>query len=322
MFKLNHIINEFALCFLCVVALSLFAAPAVGKHHKRLKVALVLGGGGAKGAAEVGVLKEIERAGVPIDYIVGTSIGSIVGGLYSAGYRAQELDSLFTHQDWLTLFNDRKAKRGEKVSEIKGFGLMRGVGVLQFLDSLLTVKDAYRGPGQYPDSIDFDRMPIPYRAVACDVVRGQSVALAHGSLPLAMRASMAIPGVFKPVRLDSLRMLDGGLVNNLPVDVARAMGADIVIAIDLTQNKHPDFTPKKIRKFMGKGLKWLRQRPDFVNYNRNRKDADLCINPTLKGYGVTSFKSDDICAMINLGEKAAKSHRGKLESIRKNALGK
>lgn len=305
-----------------MVALSCHVAPVMAKSHKRLKVALVLGGGGAKGAAEVGVLKEIERAGVPIDYIVGTSIGSIVGGLYAVGYRAQELDSLFTHQDWLTLFNDRKAKKGEKVAEIKGFGLMRGLGVLQFLDSLLTAKNTYRGPGQYPDSIDFDSMPIPYRAVACDVISGQSVALAHGNLPLAMRASMAIPGVFKPVRIDTLRMLDGGLVNNLPVDVARAMGADIVIAIDLTQNKHPDFVPKKIGKFMGKGLKWLRQRPDFVNYNRNRKDADLCINPTLKSYGVTSFKTDDIRAMIDLGQKAAKSHHGKLVSIRKKAKGK
>ncbi len=315
-------LKSFALCLMGIIALSWWATPALGKSHKRLKVALVLGGGGAKGAAEVGVLKEIERVGVPVDFIVGTSIGSIVGGLYSAGYRAQELDSLFTHQDWLTLFNDRKAKREEKVKEIKGIGLMRGVGVLQFLDSLLTVKDAYRGPGQYPDSIDFDHMPIPYRAVACDVVTGQSVALAHGDLPLAMRASMAIPGVFKPVRIDTLRMLDGGLVNNLPVDVARAMGADLVIAIDLTQNKHPDFVPKKIKKFMGKGLKWLRQRPDFVNYNRNRKDADLCINPTLKGYGVTSFKTDDIRAMIDLGQKAAKSHHAKLVSIRKKARGK
>ena len=102
----------------------------------------------------------------------------------------------------------------------------------------------------------------------------------------------------------------------------RAMGADLVIAIDLTQNKHPDFVPKKIRKFMGKGLKWLRQRPDFVNYNRNRKDADLCINPKLKGYGVTSFKTADIRAMIELGHKAGKDHHGRLRVIKKKALDK
>ncbi len=307
---------------ICLVALSCNTAPAIAKAHKRLKVALVLGGGGAKGAAEVGALKEIERAGVPIDYIVGTSIGSIVGGLYSVGYRADDLDSLFTHQDWVSLFNDRKAKKGEKVDEIKGFGLMRGIGVLQFLDSLLTAKNTYCGNGSYPDSIFFDKLPIPYRAVACDINSGQGVVLAQGSLPLSMRASMAIPGVFKPVRLDSLLLLDGGLVNNLPVDVARAMGADLVIAIDLTQNKHPDFVPKKIKKFMGKGLRWLRQRPDFVNYNRNYKDADLCINPKLKGYGVTSFRPEDIRAMIEQGQKSAKSHHSKLVSLRKKATGK
>lgn len=298
------------------------AMPASGKSQKRIKVALVLGGGGAKGAAEVGVLKEIERVGVPIDYVVGTSIGSIVGGLYAAGYRADELDSLFTHQDWVGLFNDRKAKKGEKVKAIKGFGLMRGEGVMLFLDSLLTSKNHYRGQGSYPDSIDFDSLPIPFRAVACDINKGRSAVLSKGNLALAMRASMAIPGVFKPVRADSMLMLDGGLVNNLPVDVARAMGADLVIAIDLTQNKHPDFVPKKVKKFMGKGLKWLRQRPDFVNYNRNRQDADLCINPKLKGYGVTSFKTADIRAMIELGHKAGKDHHGRLRVIKKKALGK
>jgi NTE family protein len=304
------------LMLLCIVSAS-HAATIVRKHATRPKVALVLGGGGAKGAAEVGVLKEIERAGVPIDYIVGTSIGSIIGGLYSVGYRADDLDSLFMHQDWISLFNDKKAKKGTDVKEIKGVGLMKGVGVLQFLDSLLTAKPSYHGKGTYPDSIDFNYLPIPYRAVACDIRTGNSAVLSHGSLPLAMRASMAIPGVFKPVRLDSLEMLDGGLVNNLPVDVARKMGADIVIAIDLTQNKHPDFTPKKVTSLMGKGLKWLRQRPDFVNYNRNRKEADIYINPVLKGYGVTSFKADDIRAMIGLGQEAAKKEYTKLVALKK-----
>ena len=297
------------------------AQPASAHQKKRLTVALVLGGGGAKGAAEVGVLKEIEAVGMPVDYIVGTSIGSIVGGLYAAGYRSAALDSLFTHQDWLALFNDRKAQHGEKVKAIGGFGLMRGTHVMEFLDSLLTAKDHYTAAGNYPDSILFDSLPIPFRAVACNVKTGESAVLSQGSLPLAMRASMAIPGVFKPVRIDSLTMLDGGLVNNLPVDVARSLGADIVIAVDLTQNKHPDFVPKKIMKHMGKELKWLRQRPDFVNYNRNRKDADLCINPTLKGYGVTSFRPADIRSMIDLGHKAAQSYHSQLVALRKKATG-
>lgn len=313
-------IIKILILFLCVANIASAGSAPMSRHHKRPKVALVLGGGGAKGAAEVGVLKEIERAGVPIDYIVGTSIGSIVGGLYSAGYRADELDSLFMHQDWLALFNDKNAKDYSKVPQIKGPGLMKGVGVMQFIDSLLTARNNYKGRDNYPDSIDFDKMPIPFRAVACNIRNGESAVLSHGSLPLALRSSMAIPGVFKPVRLDSLVMLDGGLVNNLPVDVARKMGADIVIAIDLTQNKHPDFTPKKVRKFMGRGLKWLRQRPDFVNYNRNRKDADVYINPVLKGYGVANFQSSDIRDMIDLGQKAAKEKYDKLLAVKKKVM--
>ena len=110
------------------------------------------------------------------------------------------------------------------------------------------------------------------------------------------------------MRLDSLLLLDGGLVNNLPVDVARAMGADLVIAIDLTQNKHPDFVPKKIKKFMGKGLRWLRQRPDFVNYNRNYKDADLCLNPKLEGYGVPRGDAEICTDVLRRDELQARGH--------------
>lgn len=310
--------------WLLLSQVSVAQASSLQPAHRKSRptVALVLGGGGAKGAAEVGVLKEIERAGVPIDYIVGTSIGSIIGGLYSVGYRAADLDSLFENQDWPDLFNDARVHGQGKLDEVRGFGLMKGRGVLQFLDTLVTRRPVYDGPGRYPDSIDFDRLPIPYRAVACDINAGQVAVLAHGDLPLAMRASMSIPGVFKPVHIDSLQMLDGGLINNLPVDVARAMGADYVIAIDLTQNKHPDYLPKKVKKFMPKSLQWLRTRPDFVNYNRNRKDCDIYINPKLKGYGVTSFTPKAIKAMITLGEKAGKEKFSQLVKLRKKVMGR
>ena len=287
---------------------------------RRPKVALVLGGGGAKGAAEVGALKVIEQVGVPIDYIVGTSIGSIIGGLYSIGYRADDLDSLFVNQNWLKLFNDGRVHGQGRLHEVRGPGLMKGRGVIQFLDTLISRRPQAKALPGYPDSIDFNHLPIPYRAVACDINTGNTAVLASGSLSMSMRASMAIPGVFKPVRRDSLLMLDGGLVNNLPVDVARAMGADYVIAIDLTQNKHPDFKPKSIRKSMPKATKWLRTRPDFVNYNRNRAQADVYINPTLKGYNVMSFKPKAIRAMIGLGEQAAKEKASALKSLKKKLL--
>lgn len=309
-----------------VLVLSLLAATswAAGGRpaSKRPKVALVLGGGGAKGAAEVGVLKVIEQTGVPIDCIVGTSIGSIIGGLYAIGYRANDLDSLFTHQNWLELFNDARVHNQGKLSNIRGHGLMKGRGIIQFLDTLIARRlDTARVAG-YPDSLDFNRLPIPFRAVACDIRTGNAAVLDDGNLTMAMRSSMAIPGMFKPVRRDSLLMLDGGLVNNLPVDVARAMGADYVIAIDLTQNKHPDYQPKTIRKSMPKVTKWLRTRPDFVNYNRNRKAADVYINPTLKGYNVMSFNRSDITDMIVLGWKAAYDKTEELEKLRKRVTGK
>lgn len=287
---------------------------------RRPKVALVLGGGGAKGAAEVGALKVIEQVGVPIDYIVGTSIGSIIGGLYSIGYRADDLDSLFVNQNWLKLFNDGRVHGQGRLHEVRGPGLMKGRGVIQFLDTLISRRPQAKALPGYPDSIDFNHLPIPYRAVACDINTGNTAVLASGSLSMSMRASMAIPGAFKPVRRDSLLMLDGGLVNNLPVDVARAMGADYVIAIDLTQNKHPDFEPKTIRKSMPKVTKWLRSRPDFVNYNRNRAQADVYINPTLKGYNVMSFKPKAIRAMIGLGEQAAKEKTSALKALKKKLL--
>lgn len=287
---------------------------------RRPKVALVLGGGGAKGAAEVGALKVIEQVGVPIDYIVGTSIGSIIGGLYSIGYRADDLDSLFVNQNWLKLFNDGRVHGQGRLHEVRGPGLMKGRGVIQFLDTLISRRPQAKALPGYPDSIDFNHLPIPYRAVACDINTGNTAVLASGSLSMSMRASMAIPGAFKPVRRDSLLMLDGGLVNNLPVDVARAMGADYVIAIDLTQNKHPDFKPKSIRKSMPKVTKWLRSRPDFVNYNRNRAQADVYINPTLKGYNVMSFKPKAIRAMIGLGEQAAKEKTSALKALKKKLL--
>ena len=166
---------------------------------ERLKVGLVLGGGGAKGAAEIGVLKVIEEVGIPIDYIAGTSIGSIVGGMYAMGTRSRQLDSLFVNQDWLVLFTNN---------------------VREFLSKVTQQKH-------------FNELEIPFRCVAADVYANEEVVMSEGLLCDAMRASMSIPGVFKPVIQGGRMLMDGGLLNNLPVDVVKAMGADVVIAIDL-----------------------------------------------------------------------------------------
>lgn len=303
-------------------------APLDGAtRNERPKVALVLGGGGAKGAALVGVLKYIEQVGMPVDMIVGTSIGSIVGGLYSVGYRSAQMDTLFRSQEWHDLLTDRNEAQSrhflskkDGVQYLMGIplwrqdtmrysrrGIMMGDSIVAFLDSLTGV----------PDSISFDSLPIPFRCVAVDAKTMTEVVASDGNLPMAMRASMAIPVAFKPVQKDSMVLVDGGVLNNLPVDVARQMGADFVVAIDLTQNKHPDWAPRTVPTNLEnkRWLSWLLRRPDRMKYNANVKAADVYINPKLDKCSATSFNKVDY--MILQGEKAGKAAMPKLKRLKK-----
>ncbi len=303
------------------------------EHGNRPKIGLVLGGGGAKGAAEVGVLKYIEKAGIKIDYIAGTSIGSIIGALYSVGYRADDLDSLFHSQEWLSLLADRKIDKASRfitkedsIVYLFGFPIkhpkirdphhVRTVGLSRG-DSIVSL---FTKMTKRPDSINFNQLPIPFRCVAVDMREFQEVVISNGSLPIAMRASMAIPGVFKPVETDGMLLVDGGLLNNLPVDVVKEMGADIVIAIDLTQNKHENHKAKeKKRNLHGFGalLKWIIERPDLYKYSTNSTQADVYINPNLKGFSAADFTPKKISKMIQLGEEAGKAALKKLKSLKR-----
>lgn len=276
--------RKIALIFCLTIFLTSFA-----QDHP--KVGLVLGGGGAKGAAEIGVLKYIEEAGVHIDYIVGTSIGSIIGGLYSVGYRSQQLDSLFVNTDWENIFSESIAGT-QQISNV-------------FSDLL-----------NLPDSVDFDSLPIPYRCVATDIINTEEVILQRGNLARAMRASMSIPGAFKPVKSEGKLLVDGGMLNNLPVDIAKKMGADIIIAIDLAQRKHEnrDFSLKE-EYGIGGVLDWLISRPDWKKHNENRQMADIYINPNLKDYDAASFSRDDIRQMILIGEEAGKKALKELRKL-------
>jgi NTE family protein len=251
---------------------------------ERLKVGLVLGGGGAKGAAEIGALKVIEEVGIPIDYIAGTSIGSIVGGLYAMDVRSRQLDSLFVNQDWLQLFTNN---------------------VREFL-------------GRVTHQKHFHELRIPFRCVAADVNANEEVVMSEGLLCDAMRASMSIPGVFKPVIQNGRMLMDGGLLNNLPVDVVKAMGADVVIAIDLQQKQHKDreFSLKSLFGIDGP-LNWLVERPDWKKYNANRKAVDVYIHPMLDGFGASDFNKTDIRQMIELGYEAGVKAREELIALKR-----
>jgi NTE family protein len=314
----------------CLLACWLTAAAG------RPKVGLVLGGGGAKGAAEVGVLKVIERAGIKVDYIAGTSIGSIVGGLYAAGFTAAELDTMFCQQEWLSLLTDRRSDIGNEPYKVKdgvtyifgfpvmgdlrngdigGFGVMRGEHVEQMVDSMARLKG----------HANFESLPVPFKCVAADFRTAREVVIDDGQLSKGVRASMAIPGIFKPVNRDGMKLVDGGMMNNLPVDVVRQMGADIVIAVDLQQNEQKprngqtDFgLVSGIADMLGFGglLDWVAQRPDITKYNENVKKADIYIHPPLPDMDASSFGNKNSARMIKIGEDEAMKHWDKLVKLK------
>ena len=280
---------------------------------ERKKVGIVLSGGGAKGVAHIGVLKVLEEAGIPIDYIAGTSMGAIVGGLYAVGYDARTLDSLVRIQDWSFLLSDRvyrydlpfsEKETNEKYLLSIPFGEGRKIKVpagfisgqnIYNLFSELTIG--------YHDSLSFQQLPIPFACVSANMVDGKEVVMDCGKLPLAMRASMAIPGVFAPVIQDSMVLVDGGISNNFPADVVKAMGAEIVIGVDLS-------TGLKDMEGLNNMMGMIDQLTSFMgmpSYTRNLKLVDLYMNPGLKGYTAASFNREAIDTMIARGERVARS---------------
>ena len=318
--------------FILFFMLGCFLTAANG----RPKIGLVLGGGGAKGAAEVGVLKVIEKAGIPIDYIAGTSIGSIVGGLYAAGYTAAELDTMFCQQEWLSLLTDRRSEMGGEPYKVKdgvtyifgfpimgelkngdigGFGLMRGEMVEEVIDSMSKRKG----------TSDLENLKIPFQCVAADFRSATEVIIKNGPLSKAVRASISIPGVFKPVNRDGKKLVDGGMLNNLPVDVVKDMGADIIIAVDLQQNeqvpKESDFDfgmLSGLADMLGFGglLDWVANRPDIDKYAKNIKLATIYIRPDLPDMDASSFGNKNSARMIQKGEEEAMKHWDELIKLK------
>ena len=311
------------------VFLSLLLLIALTSQAQRPKIGLVLGGGGAKGGAEVGVLKVLEEAGIRPDYIAGTSIGAVVGGLYATGYSAHELSQLFCQQEWLSLLTDRREdlsgepyKYQDGIAYIFGFpvidqnnmafGVFRGGRVEQTIDSMMASKGC----------VEFDCLKIPFRCVAASMFKAEEVVLSKGVLPRAIRASMAIPGIFKPVVVNGEQLVDGGMMNNLPVDVVRQMGADIVIAVDLQQNrpKNREKTENIITDIadvlgLGAVANWIFSRPDITKYNENRQHCDIYINPPLPDYDASSFGNQSMQRMISIGEQEARKYFGQFNKL-------
>ncbi len=230
--------------FLCLFVLGgTLVSASLGQDRPR--IGLALGGGGARGVAHIGVLEALEKLGIPVDYIAGTSMGAVVGGLYASGMSPQEIEASFRDADWRYLLNDapprpseafRNKQRDFELDQNVELGLSQ-TGDLQLPAGLVAGKKLLVNLRELTLPVrgidDFDRLPIPFRAIATNIETGEKVVLRHGNLAEAMRASMAVPGVFAPYRIDGRLLVDGGLTSNLPIETVKAMGADIVIAVDV-----------------------------------------------------------------------------------------
>ncbi|MFM5203233.1 patatin-like phospholipase family protein, partial [Aeromonas veronii] len=229
---------------LLLVMLAAMPLLAVAAQGERPKIAVVLSGGGAKGSAHIGILKVLEQKRIPVDIIVGTSMGSYVAGMYAMGLSAEEVERTTLAIDWNKGYQD-KVGRDElslrKKQQNEQYQLRTDIGVngdtTQLPDGFFqgqSMASLLRGAtSNLPVQESFDDLPIPYRAMATDMETVTPFVLDHGSLAKAMQASMSIPGALKPVEWEGHILADGGSVNNMPVDVAKAMGADVVIAVDI-----------------------------------------------------------------------------------------
>lgn len=307
----------FLLCICCIL-------PIQGEQRK--KVAIVLSGGGAKGVAHIRALKVIEEAGIPIDYIVGTSMGAIVGGLYSIGYTTAQLDTLVRNQDWKFLLSDateRKEKSlsnrelseqyiltvpfNKKAKESLTGGVIKGRN-LGILFSKLTEG--------YHDSLDFNTFPIPFACVAYNLVDGKEVVFRNGVLATAIRASMSIPGAFTPVRINDQVLVDGGMANNYPVDVARQMGADYVIGVDVQDSLRNANNLVSLPNIVGQIVNLIVEN----KYQENIDKSDIHIKVNVSGYSATSFTPNAIDSLLARGETAARKQWDNLIELKHKNL--
>ena len=305
---------------LCLLPLCVLAAET-----PRPKVGLVLSGGAARGLAHIGVLKALEEQGIKIDAIAGTSMGAVIGGLYASGYKIDELEKLALKIDWQQALSDAppradvpfRRKQDDRDFLVKQklsfrddgslglpLGVIQGQNLSLLLESLLA---------HTSDTRDFDKLPIPFRAVATDIASGEKVVFRKGHLPQVIRASMSIPAVFAPVELDGRLLVDGGMTDNIPLDVAREMGVDVAIVVDIG-------TPLRSRKQLATVVDVLNQSITLMTRRNSEEQLaalhpnDVLIEPPLASFGVTDFgKAEE---MIDAGYRATRILDARLARLR------
>ena len=281
---------------------------AVAQEQKKPKIGVVLSGGGAKGLAHIGVLKVLEEAGVKVDYIGGTSMGAIVGGLYASGYNARQLDSIFSVVDSDALLQDYIPRTSKNFFEKRNdevyaltlpFNKFR-VGVPTALSKgLYNYNLLSRLTSHVRYERDFSKLPIPFVCIATDIETGEEIVLKQGVLPQAILASGAFPSLYTPIEINGRLLIDGGVTNNYPIEEVKKMGADIIIGVDVQDGL-------KDRNNLGGASGVLVQITNFNMIEKmetKRNQTDIYIKPDIKGFSVISF--DQGHQIIKKGEEAA-----------------
>lgn len=293
--------------------------------RERPRIGLVLSGGGARGFAHLGVLRVLDELRIPVDAVAGTSMGAVVGGLYAAGIPYEALERIFRQRDWSRLFDDdppRPELRLRRKREERELTLPLEIGVgaegVRFPPGIISGGKLYTLLQIHTHTVrevmDFDDLPVPFRAVATDVTTGEGVVLEGGSLPDAIRASMAVPAVFTPVEAEGRLLVDGGVVNNLPVDVARSMGTDVLLVVDVSTDL------EELGEGAAASAPSILQRVLTIFTQRNVRqslaeltDRDLLLRPDLEGIRVSDFS--ELEAGLTAGEDVARAAAGALRRL-------
>ncbi len=306
---------------LASIILCLCVTPSLAAD--RLKIGVVLSGGGAKGAAHVGVLKILEEHNIPVDYIAGTSIGAYVAGMYSLGYSASEVEAIMMGVNWdsgysdtiprnILSYRDKQLRDRYNIPLNIGYnegqvrapsGLLRGQTMSQLLRQSTDLVQQFG---------HFDDLAIPYRAVATDLETSLPVVISHGSMVKAMQASATVPGALQPAQIEGKLLVDGGIANNMPVDVVKAMGADIIIAVDIG-------SPLVKKDKLDSTIAVLDQLSNFLTNASTAKqkelltDKDVLIRPAIDALSTTDFTIMPLA--LTLGKEAANGQLYKLSSM-------
>lgn len=300
-----------------ILILIIILFPTIIFSQNNKKIGLVLSGGAAKGFAHIGVLKVLEREGIVPDYITGTSMGAIIGSLYAIGYSATEIEKIILSQDWNGTFNDKLTRDQLNILDKRNkdqyfFTLPINEYKLNLPQGLIRGQKIYNMLVKYTAHVhhidNFNEFAIPFKCIGTDISTGESITMDHGYLPEILRASMAMPTIFTPVKYEGRMLVDGGLVNNFPVSEAIEMGAEIIIGSDVQDPLLDNEKLNSISNILYQSIKFLR----LPKYHESIKKCDILINTKLNEYGAQEFTKAK--TFIEIGENSAELM---IEEIRK-----